>query len=170
MNGDARRLPPLAIIVAVAENGVIGRDGRLPWHLPDELQYFKRLTLGHTVVMGRKTWESIGKALPKRRNIVLSRQGVEAPGAIVLPGWEALAALPEDEPPTFVIGGVSLFAEALPQAGDLYLTRVHASPEGDTFLPEISFAEWELQPEKIHHERDERHEYAFTCEHWRRKR
>lgn len=169
MNGDARRLPPLAIVVAVAENGVIGRDGRLPWHLPDELQYFKRLTLGHTVVMGRKTWESIGKALPKRRNIVLSRQGIEAPGAIVLPGWETLAALPEDEPPTFVIGGVSLFAEALPQAGDLYLTRVHASPPGDTLLPEIPFAEWELQPEKIHHERDERHEYAFTCEHWRRK-
>jgi dihydrofolate reductase len=164
-----KEMPPLAILVAAAENGVIGKDGKLPWHLPDELKLFKSLTMGHTVVMGRKTWDSIGKPLPGRRNVVLTRQkDFEAKGAVVLHDFEAIADLEKnDEPPVFVIGGAALAEEALPIAKDLHLTRVHASPEGDTFLPEIDFAEWKLVEEKKH-ERDERHRHAYTYQHWRR--
>lgn len=161
-------LPPLAIVVAAAENGVIGKDGGLPWHLPDELRHFKKLTLGHTLVMGRKTWESIGRPLPGRRSLVLSRQpGYQAAGAEVLPDFAALAGLELAAPPVFVIGGVSLFSEALPLAQDLHLTRVHGNPEGDTYLPPIDFAAWQLLAEESH-PADERHAYAYTYQHWRR--
>lgn len=165
------RLPPLAILVAAGENGVIGKDGHLPWHLPDELRLFKKLTLGHTVVMGRKTWESLPRPLPGRRNVVLTRQpGYEAEGALILPSFEAIAGLPPaGEPPVFVIGGVSLIEAALPLAEHLHLTRIHASPAGDTFLPPIDFADWDLA-EESKHERDERHEHAYTYQHWQRKR
>ncbi len=159
----------LAILVAAAENGVIGIEGRLPWHLPDELRHFKSLTMGHTLVMGRKTWESIGRPLPGRRSVVLSRQkGYEAQGALVLGSFAALKRLEPDALPTFIIGGVSLFEEALPKAETLHLTRVHAHPEGDTYLPKIHFEAWKLLEEK-HHERDERHKHAYTYQHWRRK-
>lgn len=169
MTVSAPEMPPLALLVAAAENGVIGKDGHLPWHLPDELKLFKSLTLGHTIVMGRKTWESIGRPLPGRRNVVLSRQEeFAAEGASVLPSFAAIAELEPDEPPVFIIGGAVLFAEALPVAQDLHLTRVHASPEGDTFLPEIDFEKWQLVEEKKH-ERDDRHEHAYTYQHWRRK-
>ncbi len=170
MNGaGGGELPPLAIVVAAAENGVIGKDGRLPWLLPDELRLFKAITFGHTIVMGRKTWESIGRPLPGRRNVVLSRQeGYAAPGAIVLPDFASLTELSPDEPPFFVIGGAALFAAALPLARELHLTRVHANPEGDTFLPAIDFARWQLIEEKSH-ERDERHQHAYTYQHWRQR-
>lgn len=162
-------MPPLAILVAAGENGVIGKDGHLPWHLPDEMRLFKNLTLGHTVVMGRKTWESLKRPLPGRRNVVLTRQpGYAAEGAVVLPTFEAIADLAPDEPPVFVIGGVALIEDALPIARDLHLTRIHASPEGDTFLPEIDFAGWELV-EESRHERDERHQHAYTYQHWQRR-
>lgn len=162
-------MPPLAILVAAGENGVIGKDGHLPWHLPDEMRLFKNLTLGHTVVMGRKTWESLKRPLPGRRNVVLTRQpGYEAEGAVVLPTFAAIADLAPDEPPVFVIGGVALIEDSLPTARDLHLTRIHASPEGDTFLPEIDFADWELV-EESKHERDERHQHAYTYQHWQRR-
>lgn len=166
---NREKLPPLAILVAAGENGVIGKDGHLPWHLPDEMRLFKQLTLGHTVVMGRKTWESLKRPLPGRRNVVLTHQpGYPAEGAEVLPSFEAIAGLPPGEPPLFVIGGVALIEEALPIARDLHLTRVHASPEGDTFLPPIDFADWELVGES-RHERDERHQHAYTYQHWQRR-
>lgn len=158
----------IAIIVAAGENGAIGCDGVLPWHLPAEMRHFKKTTMGHTVVMGRRTWEEIRKPLPGRRNVVLSRRpGFEAPGAEVLHDFDDLATLTEDRPPIFVIGGAALIVEALPAASDLYLTRVHAEPPGDTFLPPIDFSEWErIAAER--HEADEKHAYAFTIEHWRR--
>src|SRR5690349_16269756 len=146
-----KEMPPLAILVAAGENGAIGKDGHLPWHLPDEMRLFKRLTLGHTVIMGRKTWDSLGRPLPGRRNVVLSHQpGFEAPGATVLASFAEIAGLPPEAPPFFVIGGVSLIAEALPIAQDLHLTRVHASPEADTFLPPIDFTDWQLAEEEKH--------------------
>lgn len=164
-----KKMPPLAILVAAAENGVIGKDGHLPWHLPDELKLFKTLTMGHTIVMGRKTWDSLGRPLPGRRNVVLSRQkDFQAEGATVLHGFEAIAELEKDAPPCFVIGGAALIEKSLPIAADLHLTRVHASLEGDTFLPEIDFEKWQLSEEKKH-ERDDRHEHAYTYQHWRRK-
>jgi dihydrofolate reductase len=152
----------VSVIVAAAENGVIGRAGALPWHLSEDLKRFKRLTTGHPVVMGRKTWESIGRALPGRRNLVVSRTpGYAAAGADVFGSLdEALAACAgEDE--IFVIGGAMLYAEALSRADRLYLTRVHATVEGDVTFPEIDPAGWTLVSEE-RHEADARHEHAFS--------
>src|SRR5437868_9040955 len=104
--------PRIYLIAAVAANGVIGRQGRLPWHLPEDLKHFKKLTLGHPVIMGRRTWESLGKALPDRENIVVTRRpGYEAPGAAVAASLEAALALCTGESVAFVIGGHQLFAE-----------------------------------------------------------
>src|ERR1700704_6185627 len=110
-------VPRIYLIAAVAQNGVIGIDGKLPWHLPEDLKHFKRLTLGHPVIMGRRTWESLGKALPGRKNIVVTTTaGYEAPGAAVASSLEAALALCAGESVAFVIGGQQLFAESLPIA------------------------------------------------------
>ena len=165
----------ISLLVAVAENRVIGRDGRLPWYLPADLKYFKKLTRGHTVIMGRKTHESIierlGKPLPKRRSLVLSRDpSYQAPGvevaasleqALELAGGEPGVTLEAGERNIFVIGGAAVFAEALPQADRLYLTRVHAEVEGAVFFPEIDAESWRLISEE-RHETDERHAYPFS--------
>jgi dihydrofolate reductase len=111
-------LPPLALIVAVARDGIIGRDGALPWHLPEDLRHFKRLTRGHAIVMGRRTFESIGRPLPERRNLVVSRTlAAPPPGVELFPSLDAaLAAARTTDPEPFVIGGAALYAEALPRA------------------------------------------------------
>jgi dihydrofolate reductase len=132
----------LAIIVAVAKNGVIGRGGGLPWHLPEDMKRFRALTTGHAIVMGRKTYESIGRPLPKRRNIVVSRQ----PG-LSIPGCEVAADLPsalaiarsEDACP-FVIGGAAIYAEALPVTTRVFLTEIDREVEGDVRFPELPAA------------------------------
>ena len=135
----------VSMIVALAENNVIGKDNRLLWHLPADLAHFKRTTLGHHIVMGRSTYEAIGRPLPGRPNIVLSRNpdlvidGVTVVGSLD----EALAmaaAAGDDEP--FVIGGGQIYEQALPHTDRIYLTRVHASFDGDTFFPELDNAEW----------------------------
>ena len=125
-------------IAAMAENRVIGKDGKLPWNLPEELAWFKETTLGHTIVMGRKTFESIGKrALPKRLNIVISRT-LEVkdmpPGLVVLPGLEVLKAYPT-QGHVFIIGGSELYKAALPHCKELYLTHVNQFVEGDAVFP-----------------------------------
>ena len=150
-----------SIVVAVARNGVIGRDNQLPWKLPKDLAYFKRVTMGHPVVMGRRTWESIGKALPGRLNIVVTRNhSLEAPGATVVPSladaWKAAG----DAAEVSVIGGTSIFREALPIADRIHLTEVEADVEGDTFFPEFDRGEW-VEREVERHPADERHEYPF---------
>lgn len=123
----------LALIVAVAHNRVIGRAGTLPWHIPEDLQRFKKLTTGNAVLMGRTTYLSIGKPLPHRRNVVVTRQAL--PGVESYPGVElALDAL-KNEKRVFVIGGARLYAALLERADDLYLTYVHKDVEGDTFFP-----------------------------------
>lgn len=134
--------------VAVAKNGVIGREGKLPWHLPEDLKRFKAITTGHAVVMGRKTWESIGKPLPNRRNIVLTRDpayplppGVERHGSLD----EALAACrASGQEKVFVIGGASLFKEAYGRADGAFITWIDREVPGDTFFPfdEKAFAPW----------------------------
>src|SRR3954471_16370247 len=109
--------PKVYLVAAVAANGVIGRNGRLPWHLPEDLKHFKKLTLGHPVIMGRRTWESIRKPLPGRDNIIVTRQaGYDAPGAAVASSLEAALTLCAGESVAFVIGGHDLFAESLPVA------------------------------------------------------
>ena len=138
----------VAFVVARATNGIIGRDGGLPWHIPEDLKHFKRLTIGKPVLMGRKTFESIGKPLPGRQNIVLTRSpGWSAPGVTVAPNLaEAIAAAgmdPRARPDALmVIGGAGVFAETLPLVRRVYLTEVHAEPAGDTSLPAFAPADW----------------------------
>ena len=142
--------PKIYLVAAVAANGVIGRDGQLPWHLPEDLKHFKRLTLGHPVIMGRRTWESLGRALPGRDNIVVTRTaGYEAPGAAVASSLEAALALCAGESVVFVIGGQQLFAESLPIAAGLVLTEIYRDYEGDTWFPRYDRSRWrETQRER----------------------
>ena len=155
----------VSIVVAVADNGVIGRDGQLPWHLPADLQHFKSLTLGKPVLMGRRTWESIGRPLPGRRNIVLSRAPVaEVAGGTSVEGVTSLAeamarCAAVDE--LCVIGGADLFRAALPVATLLHLTRVHATVEGDVYFPAYDEREWR-EVARREHAADERHAFALS--------
>ena len=133
----------LALVAAVADNGVIGVGGRLPGHLPDDLKRFRTLTTGHTIVMGRRTWESIGKPLPDRQNIVVSRRReFAAPGCVHAHSLAAaidLAAMPD---PVFVIGGEALYRDALPIAEELYLTEIHRDFAGDAKFPDYDRGRW----------------------------
>ncbi|WP_346699544.1 dihydrofolate reductase [uncultured Alistipes sp.] len=134
----------LSLIVAVAQNGVIGDRNALLWHISEDLKHFKALTSGHPVVMGRKTYESLGRPLPNRTNVVVSRQELEIPGCRVVHSLdEALALFPGDEE-VFIIGGAQIYAEALPRADRFYLTRVFHDYEGDTRFPEWDEAQWRL--------------------------
>ena len=140
----------LSLIVAMAENRVIGRDNTLPWHLSEDLKYFRRTTTGHCIIMGRNTWESIGRPLPNRRSIVVtSNQDYVAEGADVVTSLSAAKALAVELSAelgvneAFVIGGARLYADALEQAECFHLTRVHAQVEGDTLLPEFDESEWQ---------------------------
>jgi dihydrofolate reductase len=128
--------PTVALIAAVARNRAIGRNNALLVHLPDDLPRFKRTTLGHAVVMGRKTWESIGRPLPGRRNIVVTRDPAwQAPGAEAAPSIPAALALAADASKIFVLGGAQIYAQALPLADELILTEIDADLEGDAFFP-----------------------------------
>jgi dihydrofolate reductase len=131
----------VVLIAAVADNGVIGRGGKMPWHISDDLRRFKRLTMGHRIVMGRKTWESIGsKPLPGRENVVLSRSMGPTAGARVVPTLDD--ALLDADGDVYVIGGADVYAQALARADALELTRVHAEPEGDARFPPLREDEW----------------------------
>jgi dihydrofolate reductase len=149
-------LMKLSIFVALSENGVIGVGGGLPWRLPDELQYLKRTTMGHTLLMGRKTYESIGKPLPGRTSIVVSRSRDYRPHpeVIVVADLQSGldAAVERGESELFVFGGESVYAEALPRADRLYLTRVHADLEGDAHFPPFDPNDWKSVREETHPE------------------
>ena len=137
----------ISIIVAVAENGVIGRGNELPWRLPADLRRFKSLTMGHHLVIGRRTWDSIGRPLPGRKMVVISRSAPNLPAEIQAAGsldsaLELARTAGEDE--VFVAGGAAIYALALPLADRLYLTRVHSAVEGDVLLPPIDFERWRL--------------------------
>jgi dihydrofolate reductase len=157
-------VPRITLVVAVSENGVIGLKGGLPWRLPADLAHFKTVTMGHPVIMGRKTWESIGRPLPGRTNVVVSGQpGYEAPGCIVASSFEsALAAASDTEADeVMIIGGSALYAAALPRADRILLTRVHTVIEGDTFFAGLIEEEWEVVAVE-RHEADERHAWAYS--------
>ena len=140
----ASELPRVALIAALARNQVIGRANRLPWHLPADLAHFKRLTLDKTLIMGRRTWESLPGLLPRRRHIVVTRDpDYQAPGFLLAPTPEAALALAEGEPEVLVIGGETLYRALLPRAGRLYLTLVETRIEdGDAFFPPWRATEW----------------------------
>jgi dihydrofolate reductase len=156
----------VSMIVAVSDNGVIGRDGGLPWYLPRDLRHFKTTTMGHHLIVGRRTWDEVGKPLPGRVMVVVTRSfHFEAEGAVVVHSLEdALEVARTDEEP-FIGGGAHIYRMALAQdlVDRLYLTRVHAEVEGDTFLPAIDFDEWRLVSSE-HHEADEKNTYACTFE------
>ena len=150
-----------SLVVAVARNGVIGREGQLPWKLPDDMAYFRKVTMGHPVVMGRRTWESIGKPLPGRENIVVTHnRGFAAPGCRVVhslaEAWKAAGGADE----VSVIGGTMLFEETLPIADRIHLTEVQADVPGDTYFPPFDRAEWR-ETEVLAHPADARHAYPF---------
>lgn len=160
--------PQISFVVARADNGVIGRDNQLPWHLPADLKHFKRLTVGKPVLMGRKTYVSIGKPLPGRHNIVLTRDPAwRAEGVTVVANLaEAVAAAGLDPrirvEEIMVIGGAALFAEALPSATRVYLTEVHAEPEGETVMPGFPPERWRETSREDHPAEGDQPAYSFV--------
>ena len=154
--------PRLELIAAMAANGVIGRGGELPWRLPDDLKRFRQLTLGHPVIMGRKTYDSIGKPLPGRVNIVVSAQLREPPHPDVTLACSLDEALALAAPAArvFVIGGATIYESALQLSAKLHLTELDEAVAGDTFFPPFDRSQWRLI-EDLRHERDDRHAHAF---------
>jgi dihydrofolate reductase len=142
----------VVLVAAVADNGVIGADGELPWHLPEDLAHFKRVTTGNTVVMGRRTYESIGRPLPRRTNIVLTRQpGWTADGVVAASSLDEALDLAEDfDGDVMVIGGAQIYALALPLADVQVLTEVHQEPAGDVHYPPFDRAEWDETQRETH--------------------
>lgn len=147
-----------SLIVATTLNGVIGKDNQMPWHLPADLAWFRKNTTGKPVIMGRKTFESIGRPLPKRINIVLSRQPYEYEGVIWKNSLESAVDFIKDYEEIMLIGGGELFKQYLPQADKLYLTQIQAEIEGDTFFPTLNWAEWHIEFEE-YRKKDENNPY-----------
>jgi dihydrofolate reductase len=160
----------LAVIVAAAENAVIGRNNALPWHLPEDLRYFKKVTMGKPIVMGRKTFESIGRPLPGRANIVITRNpGFQAEGVRVVASLEEALQLAENiavidgAQELVVIGGAEIYKAAIPRADRLYITEVHASVEGDACLPPIEWSDWqEVGRERYPAQHPNPYDYSFV--------
>lgn len=161
----------IALVVAAAENNVIGKNNQLLWRLPNDMKFFKNTTWGMPVIMGRKTFESLGKPLAGRTNIVITRQqNWDAPGIKVAGSLdEAIeAAADTDAKEAYVIGGGEIYALALPLAQRIYLTRVHATLEGDTWFPDFDKQQWALLSQ-LDFEADEKHAYAYSFQVWGRK-
>jgi dihydrofolate reductase len=141
----------LSVIAALARNRVIGRDNDLPWHLPEDLKRFRTLTMGHHIVMGRKTYESLGRLLPGRTTVIVTRNpDYNVPGAIVVHSLAAAVAACGDDPEIFLIGGAELYQQSLALAGRLYLTEIDAEFEGDAWFPQFSAADWQETARESH--------------------
>ena len=155
-------MPRVSIIVATDERGAIGHEGQLPWRLPEDLKRFKAITLGKPVIMGRKTWDSIGRPLPGRLNIVVTRQpGLELAGATVVGSLDEALAAAGDAPEACVIGGAEIYRLALPLADTLHLTRVHATVAADTYFPVLDPQQW-VEVAREERAADERHAHAYA--------
>lgn len=160
----------ISLVVAAANNNVIGKDNRLLWHLPNDMKFFKNVTWGMPVIMGRKTFESLGKPLPGRKNIVLSRSsGFQPEGVVVVKSMEDAGFLVKqmDVKEMMVIGGGEIFNMVFEKAKRIYLTRVDAAPEGDAWFPAIDPKEWKLVSKKDH-EADARHAFNYSFQVWER--
>lgn len=162
----------LSMIAAVAQNHLIGKDNDLPWHLPDDMTFFKQTTKGHTIIMGRKSFEALGGLLPKRRHIVITRKKDYQPeGVTVVHSMaEAFVAAPHSDWPheVFVTGGAEIYQMALSVADRLYITHVHGSVAGDTYFPPVDWQQWHLLSEE-YHSRDEKHAFSFCFSIYDRK-
>ena len=161
----------VSAIVATDNNGVIGNNNQIPWYLPADLKYFKKTTIHHHVIMGRKTFESIGKPLPKRTNIVLTKNPFFVASGVISSYSieEALnIALTNDESEVFIIGGAQIYQIALPYLARIYLTEVHTSVQGDILFPQIDFSTWELSS-SIGHQADEKNEFDYTFKIYNKK-
>jgi dihydrofolate reductase len=166
---NAAKTPRVTLILARARNGVIGARGGLPWHLPEDLAFFKRTTMGHPIVMGRKTWESIGRPLPGRRSVIVTRdRGFTAPGAEVVHSLDEAIRRCADTDEIFVIGGAQLYADALPCADRLLLTEIDADFDGDTFLPAPGSEAWTESSRERHPPSDTR-PFGFDFVDYRRR-
>lgn len=161
-------MPEISIIVAASTNNVIGSQGDLPWRLPDDLKRFKAITMGKPIVMGRKTWDSIGRPLPGRQNIIITRQpDFLAEGCDVVASMDAAIAAAGAADELMVIGGSQIYELALPLATRIYLTRVHADVEGDAFFCDVDETRWQLV-DVDPHAADERNEFAFSFQVYKR--
>lgn len=169
MDTESTQHPGLALIVAVAENGIIGREGDLPWRLSSDLQRFKSLTMGHALIMGRRTFESIGRLLPGRTTVIVTRQpDYQFPGALIAHSLSEALTLTADDDCPFLVGGAELYRIGLPLATRLFLTRVHAEVEGDVSFPDVDWEDWhEVSRESF--AADERNEFAGTFSEWVRR-
>ncbi|MDP1537456.1 MAG: dihydrofolate reductase [Burkholderiales bacterium] len=154
----------LSLIVAMAKNRVIGADGKIPWHLPNELQLFKSVTMGHHIIMGRKTWESINRLLPGRTTVIVTRQhDFKVPGALVVHTLEQAIAQCAGDSEVFIIGGGELYRAAMPLADRIYLTVVDAEPVGDTRMPEFDPTQWRVHSTQ-NYDKDDRHAHDYRFE------
>ena len=157
-----------AIVVALAENNVIGDNNQLIWHLPADLQFFKKITMGKPIVMGRKTFLSIGKPLPGRSNIVISRdKNFSISGLEIFHSVEEVLASFDTQQEVMIIGGAEIYRQFLPSVSRLYITRVHEKFSGDTFFPQFDYSEWKLISSEFH-AKDQKNIYDFTFEFYER--
>jgi len=157
-------MKPLAMIVAASENNVIGVDGDLPWHLSADLKRFKKLTMGHHIIMGRKTFDSIGRLLPGRTTVIVTRQpDFQFEGAVIAHSVEQAIELAAEDDCPFIVGGAQIYSLAMPLVNRLFLTRVHCQVQGDTVLPEIDWTAWKLESSEKGEE-----EVEFTFEDYTR--
>ncbi|HEY6563829.1 MAG TPA: dihydrofolate reductase [Pirellulaceae bacterium] len=160
---NAEPSPRISLIVAVADNGVIGHQGRIPWRIRGDLRRFKELTWGHPLVMGRATFESLGRVLPGRRHVVLSRDPAFGPGGVLVArSWSEALEHVANVAEVFVIGGADVYRLALPHAHRIYLTEVHATPAGDTLFPRELFQEWGDVVDESRSPASEADEFATT--------
>ena len=152
----------ISIVVAISENNAIGKDNQLLWHLPADLKHFKNITTGHTIIMGRKTYDSIGKPLPNRRNIIITRQkDLNLEGVEVVNSLEEALSLSKDEEEVFIIGGAEIYKQSIAVSHRIYLTRIHQEFEADAFFPELDDESWK-EVEKVDHLPDEKNKFAYT--------
>lgn len=152
----------ISAIVAMSENRVIGNDNQLPWHLPADLKYFKKITVGNSILMGRKTYESIGRPLPERNNIIVTRDAhFKAPGCLVVNSLETALASVAEQKEIFVIGGAMLYQQMLPRIQRLYVTQIHQDFVGDTYFPQMDMNDWQ-EAERVDHEPDEKNVYRYS--------
>jgi dihydrofolate reductase len=158
------------MIVAMAKNRMIGKDNQMPWHLPDDLKYFKAQTLNKPVIMGRKTFESLGsRPLPNRPNLVVSRNGdYQAAGVQVFDSVESAVASVSDAEEVVIMGGAQIYAQWIDKVDRLLITEVDAAPEGDAFFPEINHQAW-LEVSRQHHPKDDKHAFAFDFVEYRKR-